>query len=68
MHGFGSKLTGAAKKTEQRRLRSYLSITAAEEQPIGAIFAEKPTRQIYLVSEPLPNCVLDAPIELSRRS
>lgn len=49
MYGYGSKLSGAAKKSEQRRLRSYISITNAEEQAVERIFAEQPTTQIYIV-------------------
>ena len=50
LYGFGSKLMGAARKTEARRLRGFLALTKAEQRPIGELFSEVPTRQIYLVS------------------
>jgi hypothetical protein len=49
-YGHGSRLSGAAKKTEQRRMRSYLSITNAEQQSVQALFSDQPTRQIYLAN------------------
>jgi hypothetical protein len=49
-YGQGSRLSGAAKKTEQRRMRSYLSITNAEQQSVQTLFSNQPTRQIYLAN------------------
>lgn len=50
MYGFGSKLTGAARKAEARRMRGLLAVTKAEQQPISALFSDTPTRQLYLLN------------------
>ena len=49
-YGFGSKLTGAARKAEARRMRGLLAVTKAEQQPISALFSDTPSRRLYLLN------------------